>query len=147
MLCHIENNVPNSKEAVKGVRDIITQTKDGEYNEEVLVYNTMCDLIVLHAMKNPKNFDKSNKDKPVIEMKEEKMEEVIKEGCRKTTEEEVKVLMYLNRLRDTATINMLGATPYLISEFGFDKREARVFLALWMDNFDEDGNYSQVIDK
>jgi len=63
---------------------------------------------------------------------------------RETTEGEREVLKYLNSLRDSGTINMMGATPYLVEDFLLEKREARKYLALWMKNYNEEGNYDTV---
>lgn len=52
------------------------------------------------------------------------------------TEQEVKeVFSYLADLRDSGATNMFGATPYLVNEFGFDKRTAANYLVLWMQSF------------
>ena len=49
------------------------------------------------------------------------------------TEKEVKnVFTYLDILKDSGTTNMFGATPYLVDQFGFDKRTAANYLMLWM---------------
>jgi hypothetical protein len=63
---------------------------------------------------------------------------------RNTTEQEQEALAYLNELRDSGTTNMFGARPYLANQFGLDKAESQRLLRLWMDNFDEEGNYEQV---
>jgi len=39
---------------------------------------------------------------------------------------------FLVVLRDLGVTNMLGAAPYLQSEFGLDKRESREILANWI---------------
>ena len=39
---------------------------------------------------------------------------------------------FLNELRESGDINMLGASPYLQAEFGLDRREARRVLSDWM---------------
>lgn len=70
--------------------------------------------------------------------------EKTKEQTRKTTEQEKEVLSFLNVLRDSGATNMFGATPYVIEEFGVDKKEARELLQLWMNNFNENGDYEQV---
>lgn len=70
--------------------------------------------------------------------------EKTKEQTRKTTEQEKEVLSFLNVLRDSGATNMFGATPYIIEEFGVDKKEARELLQLWMNNFNENGDYEQV---
>lgn len=49
------------------------------------------------------------------------------------TEKEVEnVFTYLDILKDSAVTNMFGATPYLVDQFGFDKRTAANYLMLWM---------------
>lgn len=42
---------------------------------------------------------------------------------------------YLDDLRDSGVTNMFGASPYLQSEFGLDRGEARDILRQWMDSF------------
>ena len=44
--------------------------------------------------------------------------------------------VYLENLRKSGTTNMFGATPYLASAFGLNKREARTILASWMEHYD-----------
>ena len=41
---------------------------------------------------------------------------------------------YLNALRESGAVNMFGAGPYLIEEFGMTKYEARDALLDWMKN-------------
>ena len=41
---------------------------------------------------------------------------------------------YLNALRESGAVNMFGAGPYLIEEFGIDKYQARDALLDWMEN-------------
>ena len=41
---------------------------------------------------------------------------------------------YLNALRESGAVNMFGAAPYLIEEFGMTKYEARDALLDWMKN-------------
>ena len=41
---------------------------------------------------------------------------------------------FLNELRESGETNMFGAGPYLMDEFGLDKREARKVLK-WMREF------------
>ena len=66
------------------------------------------------------------------------------ETTRKTTEQEKEVMEFLNLLRDTGKTNMFGATPYIMQEFDIPKKEAINLLAIWMDNFNEDGKYDEV---
>jgi hypothetical protein len=63
---------------------------------------------------------------------------------RKTTKDEKEVLEYLNVLRNSGVTNMFGAAPYVQAEFGVDKKESHRLLSLWMDNFNEKGEYSTV---
>ena len=46
-------------------------------------------------------------------------------------------LEYLDDLRESGATNMFGAAPYLMDEFGLDKREARAVLSYWMTSFSE----------
>jgi len=41
---------------------------------------------------------------------------------------------FLDQLRESAQVNMLGASAYLINEFGINKREARTILSKWINN-------------
>jgi hypothetical protein len=63
----------------------------------------------------------------------------IQEFFSKPLEENVdkKYSDFLVALRDSGITNMFGAAPYLQSEFGLDKREAREVLANWMRSFGE----------
>ena len=63
---------------------------------------------------------------------------------RKTTQQEKEVMSYLNDLRDSGVTNMFGAAPYVEQEFEIEKREARRILQLWMQNFNEEGDYEEV---
>ena len=63
---------------------------------------------------------------------------------RKTTKDEKQVLEFLNVLRDSGVTNMFGAGTYIQEEFGVDRKESHRLLSLWMDNFNEKGEYSTV---
>lgn len=63
---------------------------------------------------------------------------------RATTEQEREVFGYLNDLRLTGIVNMFGATPYMMSEFGISRGEAAKLLSLWMKNFSEEANYDEI---
>jgi len=63
---------------------------------------------------------------------------------RPTTEIEKNVMTYLNDLRDSGVTNMFGATPYVVDEFGLNNKEASSLLVLWMENFNEEGQYENV---
>lgn len=43
-----------------------------------------------------------------------------------------KEFLYLNRLRESGTVNMFGAAVYLEAEFGLDRKEAKRALLDWM---------------
>ena len=49
---------------------------------------------------------------------------------------EEEVFGFLTDLRDSAVTNMFGAGPYLMDEFGFDKKTAKAWLMKWMKSFD-----------
>lgn len=42
---------------------------------------------------------------------------------------------YLDKLRESGATNMFGATPFLMEEFGLEKKEARAILAEWIKSF------------
>ncbi len=44
---------------------------------------------------------------------------------------------FLNDLRDSGAINMFGAVPHIVEEFGVDKYEARDLLKNWMLSFSD----------
>ena len=41
---------------------------------------------------------------------------------------------YLNALRESGAVNMFGAGPYLMDQFGLNKYQARDALLDWMEN-------------
>jgi hypothetical protein len=49
-------------------------------------------------------------------------------------------LTYLDAVRESGATNMFGAAPYLVAEFGLDKRESREILSYWMKTFGERTN-------
>lgn len=58
---------------------------------------------------------------------------------------EKKHKVYLEKLRRSGATNMFGATPYLQSEFGLGKEEARSILSEWMSSYDpEDPDYEGI---
>jgi len=63
---------------------------------------------------------------------------------RKTTKQERMVCEYLNELRSSGVINMFGASPYIIEEFGVTQSESRQLLSLWMANFNEECDYKDI---
>lgn len=44
-------------------------------------------------------------------------------------------LTYLDRLRESGEVNMMGARPYLQNEFGLDKEDSRAVHTYWMKTF------------
>ena len=42
---------------------------------------------------------------------------------------------YLNALRESGETNMMGATPYLMAEFGMSRLEARDALLAWIQSY------------
>jgi hypothetical protein len=44
---------------------------------------------------------------------------------------------YLDELRESGQTNMFGAVPYLIEEFGMDRKEAGAVLSEWMRSFEK----------
>lgn len=55
------------------------------------------------------------------------------------THEHIEVFTFLNELRDSGETNMFGAAPYIQNEFATDKADARMWLSLWMGNYNEQG--------
>lgn len=45
------------------------------------------------------------------------------------------VFEYLDALRESGTINMFGAGPYVQEAFGLDRRDARDLVIEWMETF------------
>jgi hypothetical protein len=43
---------------------------------------------------------------------------------------------FLDTLREFGIVNMFGAAQNLVEELGYDKREARDLLSMWMESFD-----------
>ena len=50
-------------------------------------------------------------------------------------EEYKEEFIFLEKLRRSGKVNMFGARPYLIVEFGINKTEATKILSLWMRNY------------
>jgi hypothetical protein len=57
------------------------------------------------------------------------------EDVNEANDEDKPYFDFLLALRDSGATNMFGATPYLQSEFGLSKSEARKILAKWMKSF------------
>mgnify|MGYP001336286347 FL=1 len=55
---------------------------------------------------------------------------------RSTPQENKEHFAFLDTLRESCITNMFGAAPFLQDEFPeLDKSEARVILAMWMEDF------------
>lgn len=63
---------------------------------------------------------------------------------REATQQEQEVFEYLNELRISGITNMFGATPFIEADFGVTRKEAMRLLSLWMENFNEEGNYETI---
>ena len=63
---------------------------------------------------------------------------------RKTTEQEKQVMEFLNVLRESGQTNMFCASTYIVDEFEIKHAEAVTILKLWMNNFNEEGNYEHI---
>ena len=63
----------------------------------------------------------------------------------KVTRQVIDMFEYLNKLRKSGVTNMLGASPFLVDEYGIPSGEARKVLSAWMGNFTEDG-YDHLLD-
>ena len=48
---------------------------------------------------------------------------------------EPEVFEYLNDLRESGVTNMLGATPYIASNFGLTTKSSRELLMAWIESF------------
>lgn len=68
------------------------------------------------------------------------------QATRPATQLEIKVLEYLNRLRDSGVTNMFGAAAYIVSEFSdeVDRKSAQNLLKLWMKNYNEQCIYTNL---
>ena len=48
---------------------------------------------------------------------------------------ELQINDFLLELRDSGEINMFGAVPYLMDEFGLNKQQAKKYLLDWFQSF------------
>ncbi len=46
-----------------------------------------------------------------------------------------KVNVFLDRLRESGSVNMFTAAPYIAETFGIEKKEAQQYLKNWMETF------------
>lgn len=61
----------------------------------------------------------------------------------KTVNKDV-VFEFLDEIRETGSINMFGATPYIIDAFGVNRYEAKDLLLEWMQTFGQRKKESMV---
>jgi hypothetical protein len=59
------------------------------------------------------------------------------------TDKYLEYFVYLDELRESGTINMMGAPRELQFEFGIDKMEARKIFGLWTEQFSTAKNPEQ----
>ena len=45
---------------------------------------------------------------------------------------ESEIFVYLDELRESSKVNMFGAAPYIMEQFGISKQEAQEYLSAWM---------------
>lgn len=55
------------------------------------------------------------------------------------TESEKEMFEFLNDLRESGSINMFGARPYLAKQFELSNMESLDILVKWIKNFNENG--------
>jgi hypothetical protein len=64
---------------------------------------------------------------------------------RQATDDEQEVMSYLNSLRNYGRTNMYQSLPYVLKHFpDLKKDEASRIIVLWMDNFNEKGDYTTI---
>lgn len=54
---------------------------------------------------------------------------------------------YLDRLRESGSINMFGAAPYLAKAFDLDKNDSYTITKGWMKTFDETATVENRVEK
>ena len=54
---------------------------------------------------------------------------------KKMEDKYLEYFVYLDKLRESGTINMMGAPRELQNDFGIDKMEARKIFGLWTEQF------------
>ena len=61
----------------------------------------------------------------------------------RTNDQYLEYFVYLDKLRESGTINMMGAPRELQNDFGIDKIEARKIFGLWTKQFSAAQNPEQ----
>ena len=55
-------------------------------------------------------------------------------------ETQEKINIFLDQLQKSGVTNMFGAGPYISEAFGMSKQEARQYLKVWMETYEERHN-------
>ena len=63
---------------------------------------------------------------------------------RATTELERSIFALLDTIRESGIVNMFGATPFVREQFKLSRKESFEILALWMKNYNPEGNYKNI---
>jgi len=66
---------------------------------------------------------------------------------RETTEFERMIFSFLDDVQFSKQINMFGAVPYIVEQYGCNKNDARRLLSLWMKNAGEENDWKFIEDK
>lgn len=53
---------------------------------------------------------------------------------------EIEILIFLNELRESGSINMFGSIPYIMDAFDVNRKTASLYFSLWMEKFSIDEN-------
>jgi hypothetical protein len=57
------------------------------------------------------------------------------------------VFEYLDELRESGEANMFGASPYVTRDLGYNSQEARKYVLLWMETFDDESTVEDRVKK
>ena len=57
-----------------------------------------------------------------------------------SNDERENIFDFLEDLRDSGQINMFGAAPYIVENFGLNKYQAREILSEWMHSYECEEN-------
>ena len=99
------------------------------------------------AKKNAKLFFKQYGDFTEEDFVEDMEYNMANESVNEASDKDKPYFDFLLALRDSGATNMFGAAPYLQSEFGMSKSEARKVLTKWMKSFNESVNEAKVTGK
>jgi hypothetical protein len=148
---HIYSEIEGKRIRLINMSDNFTDLKNGDEGY-IKGINSLGDIIVkwdngstLSIIPGLDEYEIIDENKKFIR----RYESFIKENNelkRTSTDLEKNVMIFLNTLRESGVTNMFGAVPYIVEEFGIDKKEARRILQLWMKNFNKEGDYSSIIE-